>query len=60
VNKKNKERFKITIKDRKTGEKLVYNVHSAGFQFNSKFSNPERPVVVKMVLDYPRAKNPKK
>ena len=52
---KSKERFKITVKDRKTGHVDEYLVHDLGFQVSGK-TGPNGPVVVKMVLDYPRIK----
>ncbi len=50
-----KERFKVTVKDRVTGEKTTFYAHSAGFQFNMKVV-VDRPEVVRMVLDHPRLK----
>ena len=49
----NKERFKIIVKDLKTGDVDHYFVHELGFQvsWKHKFS---RVAVIKMVLDFPR------
>lgn len=50
-----KERFKITVNDRQTGQKTIYYAHGPGFATNSKLG-PEGLIVVRMVLDYPRVK----
>jgi hypothetical protein len=56
---KAKERFKVTVLDRKTGEKYVFNVLEQGIQSN--FSYDEyRVTCVKLTLDYPRVKVKKK
>ncbi len=52
---KNKERFKVILKDLKTGDVDHYFVHELGLQMSSK-TGPRGPIVVKMVMDYPRIK----
>jgi hypothetical protein len=54
-----KERFKITIKDRITGEKSTFYAHSAGFQFNARYTFGKIEVV-RIVLDHPTTKNKEK
>jgi hypothetical protein len=52
-----KERFKITIKDRKTGEEVIYYAFGPGFTLFEKVHPKlplERPQVVKLILDHPR------
>lgn len=50
-----KERFKITVKDRKTGQVDKYYVHELGYQMSGK-TNERGAVVRKIVMDYPRIK----
>lgn len=50
-----KERFKVTIKDRTTGEKTAYYVHSAGFFINMRVS-ANKIDFVRMVFESPRKK----
>lgn len=56
--KKLKRRFKVTIEDRKTGDKDVYLVYDYGFQKVDK-AGPAGPIVTKIVLDYPKVKTKK-
>lgn len=50
-----KNRFKVTIKDRKTGEKTTFDVNSAGFQCVTVTSE-DKIKVVRIVMDYPTMK----
>lgn len=50
-----KERFKVVLTDRITGEKTAFYTHSAGFHYNSKIV-VGRVEYVRIMLDYPRTK----
>lgn len=55
-----KNRFKVIVKDRITGEKTIYKVHSDGYYFNAKYTPNETdkstPEVIKIVMDFPKVK----
>ena len=51
----NKERFKVTIKDRISGEKVTYNIHSAGYHFNSQHRN-NKTEFVRITMEFPKVK----
>ena len=48
-----KERFKVTMEDRVTGEILTYYAYSSGFQFQLTQIG-DKIQAVRMVLDHPR------
>lgn len=54
-NPKRKERFKVSVLDRVTGEKQVFNVHSAGFAFTHQL-RASGSDTVRMVLENPRSR----
>ena len=49
------ERFKVTIKDKITGEKTTFHVHSAGFGFHERTAGGKTELV-RLVLEHPRKK----
>jgi hypothetical protein len=53
--KMSKERFKVTIKDRISGEKITYNTHSAGYHFNSQHRN-NKTEFVRITMEFPKVK----
>jgi hypothetical protein len=49
------ERFKVTVKDRKTGESTIYYAHSLGFGFHEKVV-AGKTQLLRLVLEHPRKK----